>query len=390
MIEFLKRRRRLLEMLAVVVVGALAFLALRDLLEHVRARDVLTALHALRAWHIAAALGFTATSYFLLTLYDVLALRVIRQRLPYRTAAAASLTSYTLSHNLGFSVLTGGSARYRIYTAAGLDSADILRVMALAAVTFWSGVLAMAGAALVFHPAGLQFGWLTVSLVAERWIGVAMLVALAVAGWLICGPGDRSNQSDQGHQTASGGRIAVGKLSLPRPTLRQAAAQPVLAALDLIAASAALFVLVPGASVHQFPAFFLGYALALIAAQVTHVPGGLGVFEAVMVAALPGIDHATLLTALILYRAIYFLLPLMVGVTVLALHEQRHRGAAGKSGPEQPIIAPPEIDAEIDARPREKGISGIETSIPERGPALHSALSAARDRARHEEVTPDP
>lgn len=247
-------------------------------------------------------------SYFLLTLYDVLALRIIGKPLPYRTAAFASLTSYTLSHNLGFALLTGGSARYRTYSAAGLDAGDILRVIMIAGITFWSGVAAMAGVALMLHPAPLEFGAVTIDPQLQRFAGGAVLATLAGALLFAC---------------RAKGNVTILQWSFPHPTARQALAQPVLAALDLAAASAALFVLVPGATPAHFALFFLGYVLAMIAALITHVPGGVGVFEAVIVAVLPGTDHATLLAALILYRVIYYLLPLLVAAALLAIHERR-------------------------------------------------------------------
>ena len=117
---------------AVVAVAALAFAALHGLLHEVHWRDVRHAFRAISLWQIAGALALTIGSYVMLTLYDVLALRIIGRPLPYRTAALASFTSYTLSHNLGFALLTGGSARYRVYSAAGLDTADIVKVVATA------------------------------------------------------------------------------------------------------------------------------------------------------------------------------------------------------------------------------------------------------------------
>jgi phosphatidylglycerol lysyltransferase len=304
----LTERRRLIAVLAVAGVAVLALVALRALVAEVHLRQIHRALDALTAGQIAAALGFTGLSYFLLTLYDVLALRIIGRPLPYRTAALASLTSYTLSHNLGFALLTGGSARYRVYSAAGLDPPDILRVIAVASATFWSGVVIMAATTLLVHPAALRIAGLSIAADIQRAIGAAVIVALAGAmTWI----------------GKSGGTIVLGRWSVPRPTMGQALAQPLLAALDLAAASAALFVLMPGTTPDQFPSFFLGYALAIIAALITHVPGGVGVFEAVMIAILPNADPAPLLAALILYRVIYYLLPLVVAAVLLGYHERR-------------------------------------------------------------------
>lgn len=304
----LLHHRRKLEIAAIAAVGLLAFIALHALVGEVHARDVKAALHTLAPGQILSAIALTALSYFLLTFYDVLALRVVGRPLPYRTAAFASLTSYTLSHNLGFALLTGGSMRYRVYSAAGVPPADILRIITIAGVTFWSGVFAMTGVALLLRPTGLDLGFVTLAPAHQRLLGGSILAGLALAPVVL-------GRARQG--------LSLFRWQLPRPTLRQGLAAPLLAACDLAAASAALFVLVPGASIGEFPQFFLAYAVAMIAALLTHVPGGIGVFEAMMVTTLPGRAPASLLAALILYRVIYYLLPLLVAAIALASNERR-------------------------------------------------------------------
>lgn len=300
--------RAALQVGAVVTIVALAFAALHGLLHEVRWRDVRHAIQAVSGWQIAGALALTAGSYGMLTLYDVLALRIIGRPLPYRTAALASFTSYTLSHNLGFALLTGGSARYRVYHAAGLDTPEIVKVIATASMTFWSGVVVMAGAALALHGGGLEVAGLTIPAALQRGIGIAILAMTLGVLALLRGPARE---------------VKFWRWHLRCPTLPQALGMIATSAIDLALASAALLILVPGAGLHAFPAFFLGYALAIIAALVTHVPGGVGVFEAVMLAVLPGADPTRVLAALILYRLIYYVLPLLVAGALLAVHERR-------------------------------------------------------------------
>ena len=301
----------------VLLLAALGFYALHRLLLEVHLHDVRAALHALQPWQIGAALGLTAASYLLLTLYDVLALRIIGKLLPWRTAALASFTSYTLSHNLGLSLLTGGSARYRVYSANGLAGADIVGIIATASMTFWSGVVVMAATALAIHPASIALGPVLVPLGLQRLIGlgvVAVTVGLVLKA------------------RKPGQSLRIFGWTLPLPSAGQAVSQICVAGLDLAVASAALYVLVPGVGIQMFPLFFLGYALAIIVALVTHVPGGIGVFEAVMIAALPNVDKSALLAALVAYRAIYYLLPLLVAAVLLAVHEHRQwRGPLGSA-----------------------------------------------------------
>jgi phosphatidylglycerol lysyltransferase len=137
------------------VVAAAGLWALHHLLGEVRPHEIRAAFRAIAPRRIAGALGLTVVSYLLLTLYDVTALRVVGRPLPRRTAALASFCSYTLSHNLGLGLLTGGSARYRIYGAAGLEAGDIARVIASASLSFWGGVFAMAALMMALHPVAL-------------------------------------------------------------------------------------------------------------------------------------------------------------------------------------------------------------------------------------------
>ena len=309
MVSYLKKYRTAVSLAGVLGLAALGFFALHHLLLEVHPRDVRRAFHALGTAQIIAAILLTIVSYLLLTLYDVLALRIIGKPLPYRTAALASFTSYTLSHNLGLSLLTGGSARYRIYSANGLTPGDIIRVITTASMGFWSAVTVMAAVTLAIHPATFALGPVVIPLLVQRAVGTAIL-GLAL---ILLVKSRKAKLSLRGFGW-----------SLPLPSPPQALLQLLVAGLDLAAASAALYVLVPGATVQMFPLFFLGYTLAIIVALVTHVPGGIGVFEAVIIALLPQLPKAELAAALIAYRAIYYLLPLLLAAALLAVHEHRH------------------------------------------------------------------
>ncbi len=305
-IGWAKRNKSALVLFVTAIITAIGIYALRQLITDVRTTDIHDAFGAFAPWQILAALSLTAISYFTLTFYDVLALRIIDKPLPWRTAALASFISYTFSHNLGAGLLTGGSARYRIYSAAGLAGGDIARVIAVASMTFWLGVFFIASFALILYPEPLAVGNFHISFALQQGSGAAMLMIMLLA--LVAADQD-------------GLSITLFGWSLPLPSSRQIMAQIGIAGFDLIAASAALFVLVPGAGLSAYPAFFLGYTLAIIVALITHVPGGIGVFEAVIISAVPLANKPQLLAALIVYRIIYYLLPLAIGGSLFAAHE---------------------------------------------------------------------
>lgn len=303
------RYRRVGVALLVAGIAVIAFTALHLALATVHLRDVRAALGSVPGWRIAAALALTVASYTALTGYDRIALRAIGKPLPWRASAAGSFTSYTMSHNLGLAMLTGGSARYRVYAAAGLDLADVAQVSILTGITFWAGVLGIAGVAMAVAPATVATGALAIAPSMLRLIGLALVAAVAALPLLRLAGIETISRS-----------IGPVRLALPIPTLGQQAGLIAVSVIDLLTAAAVLFVLVPGLDVAHFPAFFVAYAAALLIALLTHVPGGLGVFESVMLALVP-VGRPELFAGLLLYRLVYYLLPLAVAGAGIALAE---------------------------------------------------------------------
>lgn len=299
------RYRHWLVAAAVLAGVLLGFEALRMTLREVRFADVHAVVAVMPGWRIIAALAFTVVSYLALTGYDAMSLAAVGRPLPWRTAAAGSFVSYTLSHNLGLSFLTGGSARYRLYSAAGLDLGQVAQVAVIAGATFWAGVLATAGAAMAIAPPPIAAAGIMIAGGVTRLIGISLL-ALVAALPVLSAAGVRS--------------ISAAGLRLPIPTLRQQAVLIAASVVDMAAASSVLFVLVPALGPSSFPGFFVAYAVAIVVAQVSHVPGGLGVFESVMLALVPG-DHPAVFAGLLLYRLVYYLLPLLAAGVGLGLRE---------------------------------------------------------------------
>ena len=287
----------------VAALAALGLVALHLVLREVRPAELRLALRAVRGGRIAAALGLTGLSYAALALSDHLALRAIYRPQPWRVSALGAFTAYAVSYNFGLSLLTGGSARYRIYTRAGLGVAEVARVGALATASFWSAMALLSGMALL-GGAALPGG---ASGLIVRTAGAALVLA-GLALPILRATGRRA--------------IGRGRWRLPLPSGSALAGLGAVSLIDLAAAAAALFVLLPSPTPTGFPAFFLAYALAIVLALVSHVPGGLGVFETAVLAAAPG-GKPAVFAALLLYRLVYYLLPLLAAATLIAIGEAR-------------------------------------------------------------------
>ncbi|VXC99368.1 lysylphosphatidylglycerol synthase domain-containing protein [Sphingomonas sp. 8AM] len=293
--------------LATVAVLAVSGIALHHLLEGLAWHDVKLAVRAIPSGAIAAAGILTAASYFILTGFDVLALRLVGRRVPYGTVALAAFTSYIFSHNFGFAALTGGAARYRIYGRHGVPLGDVGQIMIVAGVTFWLGAFLLLGLAFVILPDLPPVGDHAVPPAFQTATGLTALALLA--GYMVA------------LALLKGRAVRVWRWQIRLPTWRMAIAQFALGTLDLLTATAVLFVLLPAPDLALYPAVLVGYLLAIISSLLVHAPGGLGVFEVVMIAALPQVDRTALVAALLTFRLVYYLIPLAAGLLLFVGHE---------------------------------------------------------------------
>ncbi len=275
--------------------------------------EVKASLAAVSPVRVAAALVLTAGSYFVFTLYEWLAIRHLGLPVPYRRAALAAFAAYAFNLNIGVSVLGGAAVRLRLYPAWGVRALDIAQIVAFTAGTFLLGVVLMGGIVLLFGEAPAEFsrrfpvGWL-------RPLGGAALAA--VVGYVaLCALWRRP--------------LRVRGSELRLPGVRMALVQSPVAALDLAVAGSVLYAL-HGAADVSFLVFLGVYLFALVAGMISHVPGGLGVFESAVLLGLPtGEGGAGLVATLLLFRAIYYVLPLLAAALVLGIHGVLARRRAG-------------------------------------------------------------
>src|SRR5688500_9318592 len=150
------RQKQVLHKLGVLIsitVIAVACYVLYHMLRGIDTDEVIDAIKGTEPRQIALAALFVAAGYFTLTFYDWFAVRAIGQgHIPYRVNALAAFTSYSIGHNVGASVFTGGAVRYRVYSAWGLTAIDVAKICFIAGLTFWLGNVAVLGLGIAYEP----------------------------------------------------------------------------------------------------------------------------------------------------------------------------------------------------------------------------------------------
>ncbi len=305
--------RRRLGALLTVAVFALALWLISKALARYDLDDILGALSATPATTFGMAVLLAVSSVFALGGFDWLAIRHLgRVMHPWRVFLG-SFMSHGVSHTAGFAALTGGAIRYRVFSAGGLTAPEVAHVIAFCGVTFFLGAANMLAITLIAEPGMLaQASGLSAGLV--RGIGIA--VAAAVLVYLVGTATVRRSLSLFGHP-------------VQMPPLRVGLAQLAVVAIEISLAAAALFILIPDPGL-PFWAFVGVYVVGNIAGFLTHVPGGLGVFDGVVVLLTPNAPPHEVIGALLLFRVAYNLVPLAIALVILALYEALERVPAAR------------------------------------------------------------
>jgi hypothetical protein len=289
-----------------VAIITIAAVVLYHILHDIEIREVIGAIRTTDKHRIALAALFVGLAYFTLTFYDLFALRTIgRSDVPYRVAALAGFTSYSVGHNIGATVFTGGAVRYRIYSASGLDAIEVAKICFVAGLTFWLGNAAVLGLGVTYHPLAASAidqlpGWV------NRGIGIAILIVLAsYIGWVwrakrMLGRGGWQVRLPNGPSTLL--QICIGIV-------------------DLSCCALAMYMVLPDEPNIGFVSLAVIFVTATMLGFASHAPGGLGVFDATMLVALWQFDKEDLLAGLLLFRLLYYIMPFVVALVMLGVRE---------------------------------------------------------------------
>ncbi len=310
-----KKVSALIPALIAVSLFGLSLWAISQEIQKYGSQAIVASLREISLSGLLLSLGLTAVNYIVLTSYDELATRYVRQPLAYSKVAIVSIISYAVSNSIGFALLSGSAIRYRFYSRWGFSIGKIAQVITFCNISFWMGMFAVGG--LIFSiapmslPSQLRLPFSSVRPVGHLFLG-------AICAYLIW--------SAIGRQS-----LRIKQWVLPHLPLPLSLAQVAVTSCDWVLAAAVLYVLLPPTASLSFGSFFGIYLLAQLTGIISSVPGGLGVFETVLILLLsPLIATDQLLGALIAYRAIYYFVPLLIAAILILFYEFRQQAHLGR------------------------------------------------------------
>jgi len=327
-------------------------------------RAMVRALRQLPMGAIGLSVGATAVSFAALTGREFCALRYVGARVPMTITAVASICGNALANAVGLGAFSGGTIRYRMYRSVGLSPEAVFGVIAFNTIGSAIDLVIFAAlSSIAAAPAiGLLFHVPTIVIEAVAWPLLAATALLAA----FCAVRRKA--------------LRLRGLVLPFPAPHLFIAQLVFTALDVVAAATSLWVLLPPSRL-ALPLFAAIFTVATGLGLISSVPGGLGVFDTVVVAGLS--DHVVpneAAAAVLAYRGIYFLLPLMVAAALVAIFELRLAAVRVESAVAHvaaraiPTLTPRFIGVLVFAMGVMLMVSGATPSFGSRLASLQSAL----------------
>jgi uncharacterized membrane protein YbhN (UPF0104 family) len=304
-----KRIRKYFPALGLVALVAAVWLVWRSVRD-VSLADILGSVYEIPVHRLALAAFFCAASYAILTVFDWLGLCYAgcHKRLSYRRAALASFVSLSLGHSIGLAPLGSGAVRFRYYGSWGLNAEEIAKIVLATTVTVSIGQIGFAGIVLTAAPMPTA-EWLRIDATVVRLMGAALV--LACVAYVVLAAVLRQP-------------LRIRSWSFKLPNWRLALGQVGVGTLNFALLALAMHELLVTATNAPFWTIANGFVLANVAALITHVPGGLGVIEYVILTFFPG---ANVFGPTLVYRTFYYLVPLAIGAAIFTVTAFRWRRA---------------------------------------------------------------
>jgi len=301
-----------------VALFAAAIAVLHRVLAQYRYADFVAAMHALGIRAVLQSLLVSLLGYAALVGYDFLSLRLVGRPLSVRRMWLPSFISFAVANSAPLAILTGSGLRYRLFSGLGLTPGQTARVTAANVLTYLLGLLTIAGAAFLLVPVR-PLGGITLAGRSMQLVGALFLILVAILFGL-----------SARHRHA----LRLWRWRVELPSTLVLLRQLLVASADWLLSSAALYVLLRAAGSFAYPRFLTTFLFAQIVTQVVPLPGGLGVFETVMLLLRPpGPPVPLMAAALLLYRVTYYLIPLATAGVALVWRATPAPAAGAAPGP---------------------------------------------------------
>jgi len=311
------RLKSVLPVIASLAIIVVAGNVLYRQLSGIDSADVAARFAALPGTAFVAAGLFTAAAFLSLAIYEVAMLRYLNAPTGWRRPFFTGLMAYPIGHAVGFGALSGGAVRFRLYSAIGVPSFDIGKIVVLSVMPYSAGLGLLAATGLLVDSAEAS-QYLHISVQAALWTGAGLIAAhvayvAAVLKWRR--------------------PVAIGRVQVELPSPRMTGIQYGLGIVDALCGVTVLYVLLPEPAVIGFLPFVAVYVIAIIAGLASSVPAGLGVFESMLLLMLGNVPADELLGSILAYRLVYELVPFAMGVGLLLAYEAWSRRHLAGFGP---------------------------------------------------------
>lgn len=285
---------------------ALAAYMLYSQLSKYNLEDIKSALLSIPQQNLIYACLASIAGYVALSSYDYLALRYIGRKLSPLKWIFVGFIGFSVSNNAGHAIVSGGSIRYRLYTRWRFHASEIVQMVTFSGFTYLVACFFLIILGYMLTP-NHAFGDGSVSKMTTLIITIVSALGLLIYFWATL---------------FYKKPIVIKDIAFEIPSFKMALAQVFIGGADILLASLVLyFSLIPFVDI-SFDVFIGVFIIAQVLGVFSQVPGGLGVFEGLFLFIIPG-EHnqALLFGALIAYRIIYYLFPLILSGVVLMGYE---------------------------------------------------------------------
>lgn len=308
--------------LLALVIFVLAIKTLYTITHSISLSEIFLAIEQIPNLDIFWALLVVAFGYLVLTLYDTIAFKHMNIALPFKKVAFTSFTAYAIGHTIGLAILSASGVRFRMYGVNKIRPENIANVVWLVSMAFTFGITTLVSLSLAFNPEAtvtmmnqLDLQLAEVSIDIPEFLRNASVIRSLGLGLLAIVAGLIAWSGRQGRHI----QVKGWRFDLPPATMM--IKQIIISIVDLASVAFVLYLLLPHDAGVGYFTVFSAFIQSMILAILSHVPGGLGVFELIMMASLPTVDKTYLLAVLLVFRLLYYLLPFFLAVLFFIGHE---------------------------------------------------------------------